>query len=79
MLRHLCLFANARRLHRCGELNELTDLADFLLERLSGQLTAHVGVHGLGMSKSLQIFCARNSMISRCRGTEDDFCARRLT
>lgn len=34
---------------------------------------------GLGMSKSLQIFCAVNSMISRCRGMDEDFCARRLT
>jgi hypothetical protein len=31
------------------------------------------------MSKSLQILRARKSMISRCRGIADDFCARRLT
>jgi len=48
MLRRLRLFANARRLHGGRELNELTDLADFLLERLSGQLEAHIGFHGLG-------------------------------
>ena len=42
MLRHLRPFANARRLHGRGELDELTDLADFLGERLSGQLAAHV-------------------------------------
>ena len=36
VLRHLRPFANARQLHGCRELNELTDLADFLLERLSG-------------------------------------------
>src|SRR5437588_2481783 len=35
--------------------------------------------HGFGTSKSLQIFCARNSIISRCRGMADDFCARKPT
>jgi len=51
MLRHLGLFTNGRRLHRCREFNQLTDLADFLLERLSGQLTAHIDVHGFGRFK----------------------------
>ena len=48
MLPNLRLFTNARRLHGCGELNELTGLTDFLLERLSGQLTAHSRDHFFG-------------------------------
>ena len=51
MVRHLGLFTNARRLHRYREFNELTDLADFLLERLSSEGTAQIDVHGFGRFK----------------------------
>jgi hypothetical protein len=39
------------RIHSFGELNQPGDLADLLLERLSGQLTAHIGLHGFGKFK----------------------------
>jgi hypothetical protein len=34
--------------------------------------------YGLGISKSLQIFLTRKSLISRCLGTEDAFLVVRL-
>src|SRR5205809_4087273 len=42
------IIGSALSLHFCGQLEELADLTDFLFERLSGQLTAHIGLHDFG-------------------------------
>lgn len=42
-------------------------------------LERDVRLHGSGTSKSRQIFFARYSLISRCRGTDEVFLADRLT
>jgi hypothetical protein len=64
MRRYLRLFTNARRLHRCGELNELTDLADFLPEWLSGQLTSHVGFDEFRLPANLALRVTVNVIYS---------------
>lgn len=45
----------------------------YFLDAGARQLQYFIRHQGVGISRSLQIFRARNSLISRCRGTVDTF------